>query len=119
MIDTYREYLAGVRGIAGGTIVRHAELARDFLRFLRYNDADHQQVRPSDVETFVVQESTRVGRITGQKVIAMCARFCDSSRLPEGSGRSRPSPRLAPTSSRRRIGPGAAMAGRIVIVAWN
>lgn len=97
LVDAYRKYLASVRGFAGGTIVRHAEVAKDFLRFLRYDDTDHRQVTFDNVDTFVVQASTHVGRITMQKVIAIMRsflRFLETcGEAPVGLDRHLESPR--------------------------
>ena len=77
LICAYREHLAHVRGFAASTIARHAVVAGDFLRLLKCDDDIQQlpQVQARDLETFVVQASARVGRITMQKVIAIMRSF--------------------------------------------
>jgi hypothetical protein len=77
VIRAYREHLERVRGFAASTIGRHAVLVGGFLHFLRYDDDVRRlpQVQAGELETFVVQASTRVGRITMQKVIAIMRSF--------------------------------------------
>ena len=90
LIHAYREHPERVRGLAAATVGRHAVLAGDFLRFLRYDDDLERlsQVQASDLEAFVVQASTRVGRITMQKVIAILRSFLRflavSGEIPDG-----------------------------------
>jgi integrase/recombinase XerD len=77
LVDCYRQHLKRVRGFAPATIWRHADLAGDFLRFVRYED-DLQRlahIQPLDLERFLAEASTRVGRITMQKVIAIMRSF--------------------------------------------
>jgi site-specific recombinase XerD len=99
LIHAYREHLERVRGLAAATVGRHAVLAGDFLRFLRYDDDLKclSQVQASDLEAFVVQTSTRVGRITMQKVIAIMRSFlrflAASGEIPVGLDRRLDSPR--------------------------
>ncbi len=99
LIDAYREHLDRVRGFATSTIGRHAILAGDFLRFLGYegNEQTLRQVQAHDLETFVVQTSTRVGRITMQKVVAILRSFlrylAASGQIPVGLDRRLESPR--------------------------
>jgi integrase/recombinase XerD len=99
LIRAYREHLDRVRGLAASTIARHAVVAGDFLRLLEYDD-DMQhlpQVQVSDLETFVIQASARVGRITMQKVIAIMRSFlrflAASGEIPIGLDRHLESPR--------------------------
>jgi site-specific recombinase XerD len=99
LIRAYREHLDRVRGLAASTIARHAVVAGDFLRLLKYDD-DMQhlpQVQVSDLETFVIQASARVGRITMQKVIAIMRSFlrflAASGEIPIGLDRHLESPR--------------------------
>jgi hypothetical protein len=81
------------------TIARHAVVAGDFLRLLKYDeDIQHlPQVQARDLETFVVQASARVGRITMQKVIAIMRSFlrflAASGKIPVGLDRLLDSPR--------------------------
>ena len=77
LLAAYREHLERRRGFAPSTIARHTVLASDFLRFLPYDDQERSlpQVQASDLETFLVQTSHRVGRITMQKVIAILRSF--------------------------------------------
>jgi integrase/recombinase XerD len=77
LIQVYREHLVRVRGLSASTILRHGIVAGDFLRFLRYeNDVQRlQEVRVGDLEAFVVEASSRVGRITMQKVVAIMRSF--------------------------------------------
>jgi integrase/recombinase XerD len=99
LISVYREHLAHVRGFAASTIGRHAIIAGDFLRLLKYDDdIQHlSQVQARDLETFVVQASARVGRITMQKVIAIMRSFlrflAASGKIPVGLDRHLDSPR--------------------------
>ena len=99
LICSYREHLDRVRGLAASTIGRHAVLAGDFLRFLRYDDdlPCLRQVQVGDLENFVVQVSTRVGRITMQKVIAIMRSFlrflATSGEIQVGLDRCLESPR--------------------------
>jgi integrase/recombinase XerD len=99
LIRAYREHLDRVRGLAASTIARHAVVAGDFLRLLKYDD-DMQhlpQVQVSDLETFVIQASARVGRITMQKVIAIMRSFlrflAAGGEIPIGLDRHLESPR--------------------------
>ena len=99
LIGAYCEHLARVRGFAVSTIERHAVIAGDFLRLLKYDeDARHlAEVQASDLETFVIQASTRVGRITMQKVIAIMRSFlrflAANGQIPIGLDRHLESPR--------------------------
>jgi integrase len=99
LIDCYRQHLERVRGFAPSTIRRHAVLADDFLRFLRYDD-DLQRlsrIQAIDLENFVAEAGTRVGRITMQKVIAIMRSFlrflAASGGAPVGLDRHLDSPR--------------------------
>jgi integrase/recombinase XerD len=99
LICAYREHLDRVRGLAASTIARHGVVAGDFLRLLKYDD-DMQhllRVQVSDLETFVIQASARVGRITMQKVIAIMRSFlrflAASGEIPIGLDRHLESPR--------------------------
>ncbi len=99
LIDEYCEHLDRVRGLAGATVARHGVLAGNFLRFLEY-DNDLQRlphVQAGDLEAFVVEASSRVGRITMQKVTAVMRsflRFLDASgEIPVGLDRRLESPR--------------------------
>ena len=99
LIRAYREHLDRVRGLAASTIARHAVVAGDFLRLLKYDD-DMQhlpRVQVSDLETFVIQASARVGRITMQKVIAIMRSFlrflAANGEIPIGLDRHLESPR--------------------------
>jgi integrase/recombinase XerD len=99
LIRAYREHLDRVRGFAASTVARHAVVAGDFLRFLKYDD-DMQhlpQVQASGLETFVIQASSRVGRITMQKVIAIMRSFlrflAASGEVPVGLDQHLDSPR--------------------------
>jgi integrase/recombinase XerD len=77
LIAAYREHLERRRGFAPSTITRHTVLASDFLCFLRYDDNERSlfRVQTADLETFLVQTSQRVSRITMQKVIAILRSF--------------------------------------------
>jgi len=99
LIDGYRQHLERVRGLAVSTIWRHADLARDFLRFLGYDD-DLQRlarIQVVDLERFIAEVSARVGRITMQKVIAIMRSFLRflsvSGRAPAGLDQWLESPR--------------------------
>jgi site-specific recombinase XerD len=99
LIRAYREHLDRVRGLAASTIARHAVVAGDFLRLLKYDD-DMQhlpRVQVGALETFVIQASARVGRITMQKVIAIMRSFlrflAASGEIPIGLDRHLESPR--------------------------
>jgi len=86
LIHAYCEHLDRVRGLAASTIFNHETFARSFLRFVRYDDVQClRQVRIVDLEAFVTEVSTRVGRITMQKVIAVIRSFM---RFLAGSGQS-------------------------------
>ena len=100
LIYAYREHLAHVRGFAASTIARHAVVAlADFLRLLKCDDDIQHlpQVQARDLETFVVQASACVGRITMQKVIAIMRSFlrfrAASGKIPLGIDRHLDSPR--------------------------
>src|SRR5215469_1878121 len=99
LIDAYRQHLERIRGFAASTIWRHADLAGDFLRFLRYEDDPQRliHIRPADLEGFIVQTSSRLGRITMQKVIAIMRSFLRflsaSGRAPVGLDQYLESPR--------------------------
>jgi integrase/recombinase XerD len=99
LLTAYHEYLERRRGFAPSTIARHTTLAGDFLRFLHYDDQERSlpQVQAGDLETFLVQTSHRVGRITMQKVIAILRSFLKflaaSGRVPAGLDRHLDSPR--------------------------
>lgn len=101
LIRAYREHLTRAREFAVSTIARHAVIAGDFLRLLKYDeDAQHlRQVQASELETFVIQASARVGRIriTMQKVIAIMRAFvrflAASGEIPMGLDRHLESPR--------------------------
>jgi hypothetical protein len=56
LIRAYGEHLDRVRGLAASTVARHAVVAGDFLRLLKYDDdVQHlPQVQASDLETFVI-----------------------------------------------------------------
>lgn len=77
LVDAYRRHLERIRGFAASTVWRHGDLAGDFLRFLHYED-DPQclaHIQAADLERFIVQASSRLGRITMQKVIAIMRSF--------------------------------------------
>jgi integrase/recombinase XerD len=99
LIRAYGEHLDRVRGLAASTVARHAVVAGDFLRLLKYDDdVQHlPQVQASDLETFVIQASARVGRITMQKVIAIMRSFlrflAANGEIPVGLDRHLESPR--------------------------
>jgi integrase len=63
--------------LAASTIWRHADLAGDFLRVLRYEDHPQRlaHIQPIDLEGFIAEASTRVGRTTLQKIIAIMRSF--------------------------------------------
>ena len=77
LIQAYSEYLQRVRGLASSTVARHAIIASSFLRHLRYDDDPQRLVHIPliEIETFVAEASTRVGRVTMQKVIAIMRSF--------------------------------------------
>jgi hypothetical protein len=77
LIDGYRQHLERVRGLIASTIWRHADLASDFLRFLGYHDSLQRlaYIQAVDLERFIAEISTRVGRMTMQKVIAIMRSF--------------------------------------------
>jgi site-specific recombinase XerD len=99
LIRAYGEHLDRVRGLAASTVAQHAVVAGDFLRLLKYDDdVQHlPQVQASDLETFVIQASARVGRITMQKVIAIMRSFlrflAANGEIPVGLDRHLESPR--------------------------
>ncbi len=77
LIDDYRQHLKRARGFATTTIWRHADVAGDFLGFLCYED-DPQRlvcVQHTDLEGFIVESSSRLGRITMQKLITIMRSF--------------------------------------------
>jgi integrase/recombinase XerD len=99
LIDSYRQDLERIRGFATSTVWRHADLASDFLRFLRHEDDPQRlaRIQPIDLEGFIAEASARVGRITMQKVIAIVRSFLRflfvSGRAPVGLDRCLESPR--------------------------
>jgi site-specific recombinase XerD len=91
LIEDYRQYLERVRGLAA--------VASDFLRFLGCED-DLQRlarIQTADLESFIGEASTRVGRITMQKVIAIMRSFLRflsaSGKAPVGLDQCLESPR--------------------------
>jgi integrase/recombinase XerD len=99
VIHTYCEHLKRVRGFAASTIGRHARLAGDFLRCLRYDKHVDclAQVQAIDLDTFVAEASARVGRITMQKVVGILRYFLRfltiCGQMPAGLDRYLDSPR--------------------------
>lgn len=99
LIRTYCEHLERVRGLAASTIVNHEAYASSFLRFIHYDENAQRlaQLRIGDLETFVTEASTRVGRITMQKVVAVMRSFmrflASSGAAPVGLDRQIESPR--------------------------
>ena len=83
LIRAYGKYLDQVRGLAGSTVARHGVIASDFLRFLRYDEAVCRLagVQITEVEAFLTQASTHVGRITMQKVVAVLRSFLRFSAM--------------------------------------
>ena len=77
---------------------------RFFCASLKYDEDARElpQVQASDLETFVIQASARVGRITMQKVIAIMRSFlrflAANGQIPIGAG---PASRIATPSSGR------------------
>jgi hypothetical protein len=49
LIRAYREHLDRVRGLAASTIARHAVVAGDFLRLLKYDDDPVTNIRAERV----------------------------------------------------------------------
>jgi site-specific recombinase XerD len=98
LIHAYCEHLERVRGFAASTIVNHKVYAGSFLTFVRYNEAQSlARLRITDLDAFVTKTSTRVGRITMQKVIAVMRSFmrflASSGAAPVGLDRQLESPR--------------------------
>jgi len=99
LIGVYREHLHRVRGFAVSTVGRHAVVAGDFLHFLKYDDkADRlRNLHVRDLDDFTIQASSRVGRITMQKVIAIMRSFlrflAAFGEIPVGLDRGMESPR--------------------------
>jgi site-specific recombinase XerD len=82
LIFAYGEHLANVRGLADSTVARHGVIASDFLNFIRYDeDRRLTRVRIAEVEAFLTQASTRVGRITMQKVVGVLRSFLRFSAI--------------------------------------
>jgi len=77
LIDDYRQHLKRARGFATTTIWRHADVAGDFLGFLRYEDDPQRlaRVQPTDLEGFILKASSRLGRISMQKLITIMRSF--------------------------------------------
>ncbi len=77
LIDDYRQHLKRVRGFAAATIWRHADVAGDLLGFLRYEDAPQRlaRIQSVDLEGFISQASSHLGRVAMQKVIAIVRSF--------------------------------------------
>lgn len=77
LIDDYCQHLKRVRGFASTTIRRHADVAGDFLGFLRYEDDPQRLVRikSADLEGFILEASSHLGRVAMQKVIAIMRSF--------------------------------------------
>jgi site-specific recombinase XerD len=98
LIHDYCEHLGRVRGLAPSTIVNHRAYAGSFLSFVRYDACGYlAQLRITDLEAFVTETSTRVGRITMQKVIAVMRSFMrfltSSEAAPVGLDQQLESPR--------------------------
>jgi integrase/recombinase XerD len=99
LVRAYCQHLERVRGLAASTIVNHQAYAGSFLRFIGYDDDVQRlaQLRIADLEAFVTETSTRVGRITMQKVIAVMRCFmrflAGSGAGPVGLDRQLESPR--------------------------
>ncbi|MHB8816866.1 MAG: tyrosine-type recombinase/integrase [Steroidobacteraceae bacterium] len=99
LIDAYREHLDRVRGFSASTIMRHGIVASDFLRFLGFEDDTRllAKVQARDLEAFIVKASSRVGRITMQKVVAIMRSFlrflAASGGIPVGLDQNLESPR--------------------------
>lgn len=100
LVRAYCKHLDQVRGLAGSTVTRHGVIAGDFLRFLRYDEEVCRlaRVQIAEVETFLTQASTRIGRITMQKVVAVLRSFLRFSALsgeaPVGLAQQIQSPRF-------------------------
>jgi len=77
LIEAYRRHLDRVRGLAASHIQRHARLAGNFLHFLRYDDdVDRaRQINAVELEAFVADAASRVGRVTLQKIVGMLRSF--------------------------------------------
>jgi hypothetical protein len=83
LIHAYCGHLERVRGLADPTVARHGVIAGDFLKFIR-NDEEVRRlsrVQIAEVETFLTEASTRVGRITTQKVVAVLRSFLRFSAI--------------------------------------
>ena len=99
LIHAYCGHLARVRGLAASSVRRHARLASDVLRFLRHDEDVHRlrQVQVVQLEAFVTDVASRVGRITLQKVVGMLRSFLRfltvSGETPSGLDRHLDSPR--------------------------
>jgi site-specific recombinase XerD len=99
LVRAYCAHLQQLRGLADSTIARHGVIAGDFLRFLRYDEEVGRlaHVQIAELETFLTQASTRVGRITMQKVVAVLRSFLRFSAMvgqaPVGFGQQIESPR--------------------------
>jgi site-specific recombinase XerD len=77
LIDNYRQHLERVRGFAAATIWRHADVAGDFLNFLGYEDDPQRlaRIQSADLEGFILEASSHLGRVAMQKVITIMRSF--------------------------------------------
>jgi len=77
LIDDYRQHLKRARGFATTTIWRHADVAGDFLNFLGYEDDPQRlaRIQSADLEGFILEASSHLGRVAMQKVITIMRSF--------------------------------------------
>lgn len=77
LIGAYRNHLERVRGLSASSVAQHARLASDFLRFLAYDDRANRLhgLQVAEIDAFVADAGTRVGRITMQTVVGILRSF--------------------------------------------
>ena len=73
LIHAYQRHLERVRGLAPRTVKHHATVTADFLRFVKYDDREHDlhNLRVAEIDAFVTAVGGRVGRVTMQSTVAI------------------------------------------------
>lgn len=77
LLDAFRQHLKRVRGLGPSRIRLYCRYSAELLRFLQYDvDVQHlSEVRVRDLETFLVEISDGLGRITVQALVAALRAF--------------------------------------------